>query len=110
MARSSTCTTGACRGANAPERLFRTLRTGCTDRHGTDPELCAWRDVGALNSLNVANFQTSVQCIGAAVRRRRGGGYPGPPSPQRPPPPVLPFQCLRLTAKILLRRLWCQEN
>ena len=27
-----------------------------------------------------------------------------------PPPPSLPFQCLRLTAKILLRRLWCQED
>ena len=34
---------------------------------------------------------------------RRGGTPPGPPLP----PPLLPFQCLRLTAKILLR---CQED
>ena len=27
-----------------------------------------------------------------------------------PPPPLLPFQCLRLTATILLRRLRCQED
>ena len=33
-----------------------------------------------------------------------GGGYP-PPGP-----PPLPFQYLRLTAKILLRRLRCQED
>ena len=26
------------------------------------------------------------------------------------PPPLLPFQCLRLTAKFLLRPLWCQED
>ena len=40
-------------------------------------------------------------CIGTAVhRRRRGGGNP----------PLLPFQCLRLTAKILLRRLRPQED
>ena len=32
-----------------------------------------------------------------------GGGLP-------PPPPILPFQCLRLTAKILLRCLRCQED
>ena len=40
-------------------------------------------------------------CIGTAVHRRRRGGTP---------PPLLPFQCLRLTAKILLRRLRCQED
>ena len=34
------------------------------------------------------------------------GGYP----PLRPPPPLLPFQCLRLAAKILLQRLRCQED
>ena len=41
-------------------------------------------------------------CIRTAVHRRRRGGKP-------PPPPLtpLPFQCLRLTATILLRR---QEN
>ena len=39
-------------------------------------------------------------CIRTVVHRRRGGG----------PPPLLPFQCLRLTAKILLRRLRCQED
>ena len=33
---------------------------------------------------------------------------PSPPTPLDPPP-LLPFQCLRLTAKILLRRLRCQE-
>ena len=27
-----------------------------------------------------------------------------------PLPPLLPFQCLRLTAKFLLRRLRCQED
>ena len=36
-----------------------------------------------------------------------GGGCP-PWTP--PPPPLLPFQCLRLTAKMLLRRLRCQED
>ena len=34
----------------------------------------------------------------------KGGNPPGPP------PPLLPFQCLRLTAKFLLRRLRCQED
>ena len=33
-----------------------------------------------------------------------GGGYTPCPSPP------LPFRCLRLTAKILLRRLRCQED
>ena len=33
------------------------------------------------------------------------GGYP-----PIDPPPLLPFQCLRLTAKIVLRRLRCQED
>ena len=32
-----------------------------------------------------------------------------PPGPHLPPP-LLPFPCLRLTAKILLRRLRCQED
>ena len=32
------------------------------------------------------------------------------PPPQDPPPPLLPFQCLRLTAKILLRRLQRQVD
>ena len=36
------------------------------------------------------------------------GGYPPPPGP--PFPPLLLFQCLRLTAKILLRCLRCQED
>ena len=44
--------------------------------------------------------------IRTAVHRRRGGDLP-PPSRT---PPLLPFQCLRLTAKILLRRLRCQED
>ena len=26
------------------------------------------------------------------------------------PPPFLPFQCLRVTAKTLLQRLWCHED
>ena len=30
--------------------------------------------------------------------------------PPLDPPCLLPFQCLRLTAKIWLRRLWCQED
>ena len=34
-----------------------------------------------------------------------GGGVPH----LDPPPPLLPFQCLRLTANIFLRRLRCQE-
>ena len=34
------------------------------------------------------------------------GGVP----PPGPPPPLLPFQCLRLTAKILRRRLRCPEG
>ena len=38
------------------------------------------------------------------------GGVPPPPGPPLDPPPFLPFQCLRLTAKILLRRLRCQED
>ena len=37
-----------------------------------------------------------------------GGGVAPPLTPI--PPPLLPFQCLRLTAKILLRRLRCQED
>ena len=44
--------------------------------------------------------------IRRAVHRRRRGGY----LPPWTPPPFLPFQCLRLTAKILLRRLRCQED
>ena len=32
------------------------------------------------------------------------------PTPPFPPPPLLPFRCLRLTVKILLRRLRCQED
>ena len=38
-------------------------------------------------------------CVRTAVNRRRS-----------PPPPLFPFQCLRLTATILLRRLRHQEN
>ena len=50
--------------------------------------------------------QNSLQiCIRTAVHRRRRGGLP-PPGP----PPLLPFQCLRLTAKSLLRHLRCQED
>ena len=37
-----------------------------------------------------------------------GGGRV--PAPLDPPPPLLPVQCLRLTATILLRRLRCQED
>ena len=33
-----------------------------------------------------------------------------PPPPPLRPPSLLPFQCLRLTANILLRRLRCQED
>ena len=44
-------------------------------------------------------------CSRTAVHRRRRGGTP-PPGP----PPLLPFQCWRLTAKILLRRLRIQED
>ena len=48
-----------------------------------------------------------VGSITTAVHRRRRGGYP----PLDPPPhPLLPFQCLRLTPKILLRRLRCQGD
>ena len=47
-------------------------------------------------------------CVRAAVHRRRRGGTP--PLDPAPPPPLLPFQCLRLTARILLRRLRCQED
>ena len=44
-----------------------------------------------------------------AVHRRRRGGTPPPPwTPTSPP--FLPFQCLRLTAKILHRRLQRQED
>ena len=39
--------------------------------------------------------------------QEEGGGTPPPPPG---PPPLLPFQCLRLTAPILLRRLRCQED
>ena len=64
-------------------------------------------------------------CISTAVHRRRRGVTPPPPwTPppwdvlERPytaggggsPPPLLPFHCLRLTAKIMLWRLWCQED
>ena len=38
------------------------------------------------------------------------GGGGEPPPPLDPPPSLLSFQCLRLTAKILLRRLWHQED
>ena len=43
-------------------------------------------------------------CIRTAVHRRRRGGYL-PLDPLPFPPPLLPFQCLRLTAKTLLRHL-----
>ena len=43
------------------------------------------------------------------MHRRRRGGTP-PPGPPCPPPPLLRFQCLRLTANILLRRLRSQED
>ena len=46
------------------------------------------------------------RCIRTAVRRRRRGGGVTPPGP----PPILPFQCLRLTAKFLLRCLRGQED
>ena len=39
---------------------------------------------------------------------RGRGGYIDPPPPRTPP--LLPFQCLRLTTKIVLRRLRCQED
>ena len=43
-----------------------------------------------------------------------GGGVPPPPDPPHPPldppPPLLPFQCFRVTATILLRRLRCHED
>ena len=41
-----------------------------------------------------------------------GGGVTLPPpwTPLPPLTPLPPFQCLRLTAKILLRRLQCQED
>ena len=48
-------------------------------------------------------------CIGTAVHRRSGGSPP-PPSYGGAPLLLVPFQCLRLTAKILLWRLWCQED
>ena len=35
---------------------------------------------------------------------------PPPLDPPPSPPPLLPFHCLRLTAKVLLRRLRCQED
>ena len=35
---------------------------------------------------------------------------PPTPGPPCPPPPLLPFQRLRLTAKILLWRLRCQAD
>ena len=45
------------------------------------------------------------RCIRTAVHRRRG--YP---LPALDPPALLPFKCLRLTAKILFRRLRCPED
>ena len=45
-------------------------------------------------------------CIRRAVQLREGGGNTPPP----PRTPLLPFQCLGLTAKFLLRRLRCQED
>ena len=44
---------------------------------------------------------------GPYTARRGGGSTPAPPIDH---PPLLPFQCLGLTAKILLRRLWRQED
>ena len=57
-------------------------------------------------------------CRRDALQRDWGGGG-GSDVLERPytvgrregtPPPLIPFQCLRLTAKILLRRLRCQED
>ena len=45
---------------------------------------------------------------GANAQVRGGGGGQSPRGGGGTPP--LPFQCLRLTAKILLRRLRCQED
>ena len=51
----------------------------------------SWGEWGALEEL------LGRGCIRRAVHRRRRGGNP-PPGPPLPPP-LLPFQCLRLTAK-----------
>ena len=48
-------------------------------------------------------------CSRTTVRRRWRGGTPPPMDPPLPPL-LLPFLCSRLTAKILLRRLRCQED
>ena len=45
-----------------------------------------------------------------AIHRRRRGGGVTPAPPRAPIPPLFPFQFLRLTARILLRRLRCQED
>ena len=90
---------------------YNSLRMGAWNclRSGTGGDI--WGDMGPANlwytRADCASFPSLPPpqgCIRTAVHRRRRGGYP----PPRPPP--LPFQCLRLTAKILLRLLQCQED
>ena len=59
---------------------------------------------GEVKQLWVWPGDAAVQASDVSERPYSAGGGGGVP------PPPLPFQCLRLTAKILLRRLRCQED
>ena len=63
------------------------------------------RGHGAATARQAPTAVTTCQGrIRTAVHCRRT------PPPLDPPPPLLPFQCRRLTAKILLRSLRCQDD
>ena len=120
---------GAVFNISANERPMGQLKTddsereyllicGCQDpvtalelRLRTEVHQCIRVSALVLAPLDARLQETQVQphgCVGMAVHRRSQGGTPPPPRP--PFSLLLPFQCLRLTAKILLRRLRCQEE
>ena len=93
-------------GTTAERPLDEAMGTGLATQV---VELRAWRCERRGNTVMYQNGRTPQE----------EGGCPPPHRPidcflirSHPPidPPLLPFQCLRLTAKILPRRLRCQED
>ena len=69
---------------------------------------------GTAHTVRPAEFKPPGSDVSEGPYTVGGGGVPPltPPTSLHldPPPPPLPFQCLRLTAQFLLRRLRCQED